>query len=132
MTVLHAMLDDMPGIAGQVDPEMAAALEEEFHSVVTAAVAHHRGQLLGGGIAEVGACFGVPVSDETDQERAVRCALEIADHSAPVRTRRRADRSRASVSAPGLSSRPVTRRIGCGAALPSWRRRSLARQREEE
>ena len=72
------MLDGVAGIAGQ-DPELAAALEEEFHSVVSTAVARHHGQLLGGGTAEIGACFGLPASDETDQERAVSCALEIAD-----------------------------------------------------
>jgi class 3 adenylate cyclase len=77
VTVLHALLD--AGIAAQADPETAAALGGRFHAVVAAAVARHRGQLLSEATAEIGACFGIPVSDETDQERAVRCALEIAD-----------------------------------------------------
>ena len=112
VTVLHACLDDIAGITEQADPEMAAAVEEEFHSVVTAAVAHHRGQLLGGGIAEVAACFGVPVSDETDQERAVRCALQIANHL------RRPGRDRAPITARiGLCTGPVVAAGGAGDRL---------------
>ena len=83
--MLHALLD--MGIAAQADPETAAALGGKFHAVVVAAVARHRGQLLSEATAEIGACFGIPVSDETDQERRVRCALEIADDLVPMAVR---------------------------------------------
>lgn len=77
VTVLHAMLDQR--IDGTCEPETAAALGSAFHAAVSTAVTRHHGQLLSEATAEIGACFGIPVSDETDQERAVRCALEIAD-----------------------------------------------------
>lgn len=87
VTILHVALDGIASIAGRTDPEIAASLAEEFHRVVTAAIARHGGEPLGGGTAEVSACFGVPVSDETDPERAVTCALEICGSVRGMRVR---------------------------------------------
>ena len=118
VTVLHALLD--AGIAAQADPETAAALGGRFHAVVAAAVARHRGQLLSEATAEIGACFGIPVSDETDQERAVRCALEIADDLVPMAIRA------GLATGPVVATRDSTDRLG--AARRSWRPHSHARR----
>jgi predicted ATPase/class 3 adenylate cyclase len=78
VTVLCALPDAVPMLAAGRDPERAAALGTTFRAAVVEAVEAHHGRLLEGGGEEALACFGSPFSDETDQERAVRCALQLS------------------------------------------------------
>jgi predicted ATPase/DNA-binding CsgD family transcriptional regulator len=78
ITVLCSLLDDPRMFAAGGDLERAAALGTVFRAAVAEAVEAHHGRLLDGGGEEAVACFGSPFSDETDQERAIRCALRLS------------------------------------------------------
>ena len=77
VTVLSALPAGLGDLARSEDPEEVAALIGAFGAVVDAALGRHGGCRLASQGLEILACFGLPVSDETDAERAVRCALEI-------------------------------------------------------
>ena len=77
VTVLSALPEGLGNLAASGDPEEFAAMIGTFQSVSDAAIDRHRGRRVASGRTEVLACFGLPESDETDAERAVRCALDI-------------------------------------------------------
>jgi class 3 adenylate cyclase/tetratricopeptide (TPR) repeat protein len=77
VTVLSAFPEGLGDLARSEDPEEVAALIEVFRTGVDAAIERHWGRRLASQSTEVLACFGLPGSDETDAERAVRCALDI-------------------------------------------------------
>jgi class 3 adenylate cyclase/tetratricopeptide (TPR) repeat protein len=85
VTVLSALPEGLGDLARSADPEEFAALIEAFRTVVDAAIDRHRGRRLASQSTEVLACFGLPASDETDAERAVRCALNIGTRLSQVR-----------------------------------------------
>jgi len=80
VTVLCAMPDRLPGIIDSFGPEETAAVVGLLRRTGEEAVARHGGELIGGHVGDVTACFGLPASDETDAERAVECALSIREN----------------------------------------------------
>ena len=85
VTVLSALPERLGDLARSEDPEELAALIGPFQIVVDAAIDRYGGRRIASRSTEALACFGLPASDETDAERAVRCALEVITRLAQVR-----------------------------------------------
>jgi class 3 adenylate cyclase len=86
VTVLSVTIDGLADLAMRLDPEDMTGLVASLRNIVAESTSRGGAQLLPSRDAEIGACFGVPASSETDAERAVLCALDIRDRVTALAT----------------------------------------------
>jgi serine/threonine protein kinase/tetratricopeptide (TPR) repeat protein len=79
VTLVSFRLVGLVGLARELDPEDFSELEAAFHRAVSEAIQRHGGSITLCMGDEVLACFGYPVANEEDSERAIRAGLEAVD-----------------------------------------------------
>jgi serine/threonine protein kinase/tetratricopeptide (TPR) repeat protein len=77
VTLVSCRVEGLSALAGRLDPEDFSELEATFHRVASEVLQQHGGFITLCIGDEVLACFGYPVTQEGDSERAVRAGLEL-------------------------------------------------------
>ena len=79
LTVMHCNLVESTGLASRLDPEDLRDLTSTYHRAITEVVTRFEGFVVKHLRDGVLIYFGYPRAREDDAERAIRCALTVAD-----------------------------------------------------
>jgi DNA-binding CsgD family transcriptional regulator/tetratricopeptide (TPR) repeat protein len=79
ISIVCARISDLETVLDRLDTEEAADAIQRYRSTVAAYMTEHGGEVVDAGGAEVVACFGLSHADETDAERAIRCAVHLGE-----------------------------------------------------